>query len=63
MYSIATLADMIPWIMAPAFLIAAMVIIAVIVVVMRYTGYIAKVTNQRVVIKISVVVIILHINI
>ena len=37
MHSIVTLADEIPWIMAPASLIAAMAIITGMVMVMRYT--------------------------
>jgi hypothetical protein len=39
MHPIVTLANEIPWIMAPASLIAAMTIISGIVVVMRYTEY------------------------
>jgi len=43
MHSIGALADEIPWIMAPASLIAAMTIISGIVVLMRYVESIIKV--------------------
>jgi len=43
MHSIVALADEIPWIMAPASLIAAMTIISGIVVLMRYVESIIKV--------------------
>ena len=61
MHSIVTLADEIPWIMAPASLIAAMTIISVIVVVMRYCESIFKITMLWAVLNLTLAAIVMRI--
>jgi hypothetical protein len=61
MHSIVTLANEIPWIMAPASLIAAMTIISGIVVVMRYTESIIKITMLWAVLNLTLAAIVMRI--
>lgn len=60
MQFIVTLADDIPWIMAPASLIAAMIIISGIVMVMRYTASIIKITMLWAVLNLTLAVIVMR---
>ncbi len=60
MQFIVTLADDIPWIMAPASLIAAMIIISGIVLVMRYTESIVKITMLWAVLNLTLAVIVMR---
>ncbi len=60
MQFIVTLADDIPWIMAPASLIAAMIIISGIVLVMRYTESIIKITMLWAVLNLTLAVIVMR---
>jgi hypothetical protein len=61
MHPIVTLANEIPWIMAPASLIAAMTIISGIVVVMRYTESITKIAMFWAVLNITLAAIVMRI--
>jgi hypothetical protein len=61
MQSIVTLANEIPWIMAPASLIAAMTIISGIGVLMRYTGSIIKVAMLWAVLNVTLAAIVMRI--
>ena len=61
MQSIVTLANEIPWIMAPASLIAAMTIISVFGVLMRYTESIFKIAMLWAVLNVTLAAIVMRI--